>query len=546
MTREKSGKCPGKERDFQRSTPFIRIEKLFLVLHRILLRLSLTILTMKGQAFKVLIVSLTIDVVQEDFTWESCLPSVDVDTLVIGGGIAGLACAAHLKRNGQSVRLCERQGHLGGVIRTLRESGYQIETGPNSLFLRAEDPLLEYLSYLNIAQQAIPAGETGKKRFVLFKGKPVALPTSLTEGITTPLLSWKGKLRLIQELWVPPLEDEKEEESVAQFVSRRFGPDFLNYFIDPFVKGIYASKPEILSMEATFPRLVAMEDRYGSIIKAGVALMMAPKKSPSPLTKTIFSFQEGMGFLPAALSNFLDTDAGTNAEVTGCTRTDHGYRVSLLFDDETYYVTSRQIVLAGSASLSAELLSELCPKASLALSRIPYAPIAVIYMGFRRKNISHPLDGFGLLVPELEKKKILGILFSSSLFPSRAPDDHVLLTIFVGGMQNPKLAYAFDEDLLEIVKAEVQSILETSGNPDFLRIQRWEEAIPQYTKGHIERINEIRQALPRNMHLAGAYLDGVSVSQSFTSGIEAAKAVLQANDDPGLQEAPPHTGTPAT
>ena len=454
------------------------------------------------------------------------MSSLDVDALVVGGGIAGLACASHLKRHGLNIRLFERHDHLGGVIRSLREGGYLIETGPNSLYLRPEDPLLEYLSFLSISDQAKSAGEAGKKRFVLQNGKPVAFPMSIKEGLTTPLLSLKGKIRLLGELWVHPLEDAPDEESVSEFVTRRFGPEFLNYFIDPFVKGVYASKPDLLSMSATFPRLAAMEDRYGSIIKGGFALKRGSSSPQNSLTKTIFSFPGGMGFIPKSLAAYLDTDAGTNAEVIGFTKTDSGYLVSLLFEEEMYYIKARHLVLATSASHSAELLSDLSPEASRALSEIPYAPVAVVYMGFHRKNVSHPLDGFGLLVPELEKRKILGILFSSSLFPERAPEDHVLLTVFVGGMQNPKMAFSFDEDLLEIVQEEVRSILGTSGLPDFLRIQRWEEAIPQYTKGHLERIERIRQALPDNLHLAGSFLEGVSVAQTFTSGTNAAKEIL--------------------
>ncbi len=459
--------------------------------------------------------------------WKSVMSSLDVDVLVIGGGIAGLACAAHLKRSGLNIRLCERHDHLGGVIRTLREDGYLIETGPNSLYLRPEEPLLEFRSFLELSDQALLAGETGKKRFVLLDGKPVALPMSIREGLTTPLLSLKGKLRLLQEIWIPPLEGSQNEESVAEFVSRRLGPEFLDHFIDPFVKGVYASKPELLSMAATFPRLTTMEDHYGSIIKGGLALLRSPKKRVNPLTRTIFSFPSGMGFLPESLAKFLGSDAGTNAEVVGLTRTDSGYLVSLLYDEEIYYINSRQIVIACGAPHTADLLSVICPEASAPLFDIPYAPVAVVYMGFHRNVVSHPLDGFGLLVPESEKRKILGVLFSSSLFPERAPKDHVLLTVFVGGMQSPKLAYAFDEDLLDFVQKEVRSILGTTKPPDFQRIQRWEGAIPQYTKGHLDRVERIRQTLPDNIHLAGAYLEGVSVSQSFTSGIEAAMSVLK-------------------
>ncbi len=454
----------------------------------------------------------------------------DIETLIVGGGIAGLACAVHLKENGRSIRLVERNDHLGGVIRTLCEDGYRIETGPNSLFLRSEDPLLDYIKKLGLEKESVQAGLTGKRRFILKGGKPVPLPASILEGITTPVLSLRGKLRVLKEPFVPSYEPDDPadppEETVAQFVERRFGPEFLDWIIDPFVKGVYASSPEILSMGDTFPKLTDMEDRYGSIIRGALAMQWAPKPSPAPLTRSIFSFSEGMGRLPKAFGDFLGTDAGTNADVIGCTRTPNGFRTALLFEDETYYLHSRHVVLAGSATQASELLQEISPEAGGPLSEIPYAPIAVVSMGFARKNVSHPLDGFGLLVPTKERRKILGILFSSSLFPGRAPENQVLLTVFAGGMPNPKLAFTFDEELIDIVGREVESILGTKGKPDFLRIQRWEGAIPQYTLGHRSRIERIMDALPEGIHLAGSYLSGVSVSQSFTSGIDAAKKIL--------------------
>ncbi len=454
----------------------------------------------------------------------------DIETLIVGGGIAGLACAVHLKERGRSVRLVERNDHLGGVIRTLSESGYLIETGPNSLFMRPEDPLLGYIEKLGLEKKVVQAGLTGKRRFILKRGKPIPLPTSILEGVTTPALSLGGKLRVFKEPFIPPYEpDELEdptEETVAQFVSRRFGSEFLDWIIDPFVKGVYASSPEILSMGDTFPRLTALEDRYGSIIRGALAMQWGPKPPSSPLTRSIFSFTEGMGCLPKALAEFLGTDAGTNAEVIGCTRNSNGFRTALLFDEETYYLHSRHVVLAGSANQASELLQEISPESGGPLSEIPYAPIAVVSMGFSRKSISHPLDGFGLLVPTKERRKILGILFSSSLFPGRAPEGQVLLTVFVGGMPNPKLAFAFDEDLIEIVEKEVETILGSKGRPDFLRIQRWEGAIPQYTLGHRNRIERLKETLPEGIHLAGSYLSGVSVSQSFTSGIDVARKIL--------------------
>ena len=455
----------------------------------------------------------------------------DIETLVVGGGIAGLACASHLKLSGRSVRLVERNDHLGGVIRTLNESGYRIETGPNSLYLRPEDPLLEILFKTGLDHRILFAGSTGKKRFILKDGRPIPLPLTFLEGLTSPVLSLGGKIRVLKEPFVPPFEMDPgsgdQSETVSGFVERRFGQEFLDWIVDPFIKGVFASTPEILAMEDTFPKLVSMEDAYGSIIKAALAMQFGKKSPKTPLTRQIFSFDQGMGCLPTAIADLLGTDAGTNAEVVGCTQTPDGFRTALLFDDETYYLRSRHVVLASSAIHSAEILQDLSPGAVNALGEIPYAPIAVVAVGYARKNVAHPLDGFGLLIPTKERRKILGILFSSSLFEGRAPEGQVLLTVFVGGMSNPKLAFSFDEDLIEMIENELKSILGTKSRPDFLRIQRWEGAIPQYTQGHRNRITRALTDLPKGIHLAGSYLSGVSVSQSFTSGINAAHEILK-------------------
>ena len=458
------------------------------------------------------------------------MPTEDVETLIVGGGLSGLACAAHLKRNGRTFRLVEQNDHLGGVIRTLSDSGYQIETGPNSLLARPEDPLLEYLSFANLAEKIQTAGRTGKKRFILKNGQPVALPMSLSEGIFTPVLSLSGKMRLLKEPFIPPATGTEglssEDETIADFVRRRLGEEFLESLIDPFVKGVYASDPHLLSMADTFPRLVAMEKTYGSLIKGGLALARQKKGAAPPFSREILSFSSGMGALPQYLAGLLGEDAGTNAEVIACSRSENGFRTALLFEEETYYIRSKHLVLALPAIQIAPLIAQLAPGAAPLLEKIPYAPIAVVYLGYPRERIAHPLDGFGLLVPSKERRKILGALFSSSLFPGRSPEGHVLLTVFAGGMVQPKLAQAFDEDLLPIVTGEVKSMLGATGAPSYVRIQRWGAAIPQSIPGHGARIRAIESSLPPGLHLAGAYMGGVSVSQTFSSGIRAADTIL--------------------
>ena len=189
-------------------------------------------------------------------------------------------------------------------------------------------------------------------------------------------------------------------------------------------------------------------------------------------------------------------------------------------------MTSRRLILATSAPQAAELLEGDPDGPSGELKAIPYAPVTIAYVGFLREQVTHPLDGFGLLCPTVENRKILGVIFSSSLFPGRAPEGKVLLTVFVGGMTGQKLAQSFDEDLERIVLRELSELLGVKGSPAFFRIHRWEKAIPQLILGHGETIRTIRKKLPFGLRLAGNYLDGISIARAFESGVRAAEELL--------------------
>lgn len=447
----------------------------------------------------------------------------DCDTIVVGGGISGLAAAMALKKAGQTVRLLESRGYLGGAIHTVRDQGYLIELGPNSLVASGSDPLGDWISELGLSSRILAASPLSRNRFV-FHGNRL-LPVPLTPGsfLTTPLLSLRGKIRLLGE-WRVPRATDGFEETVGHFVRRRLGDEVLDVFVDPFVKGVYASDPDILSLKAAFPALDDLEREHGSLLKGGLSFLMKKKAGNGP--KGLFSFPSGLSELATACADYLGDDAGIHADVTKwASENGGGFRVGILYDEEEYYLTSRNLILATSAPEAAELLSP-AEKAADRLKEIPYAPIAIAYVGVRKDQVAHALDGFGVLFPTASRRKLLGVIFSSSLFPDRAPEGHVLLTVFVGGMTGQKLAYAFDDDLERIVMGELREILGLTGTPDYFRIQRWANAIPQYTLGHGDRIRGIWENLPPGLYLAGNYLEGVSVSKAFSSGLSAAKMTL--------------------
>jgi oxygen-dependent protoporphyrinogen oxidase len=450
----------------------------------------------------------------------------DCDTLVVGGGISGLAAALTLKEKGQDVRLLESRGYLGGAIRSVRDQGYLLEFGPNSLMVRPDDDIDAVFGDPDLMSGILSASTVSKNRFVVKSGKPVPLPLSPWAFLRTPLLSWRGRLDVLRE-WRVPARTGGPEETLSHFVRRRLGEEVLQYFIDPFVKGVYASHPDLLSVDAAFPLLVRLEKEHGGLFRGGLKTFLKRRKEPSGHTpRGIFSFSGGMSDLVEAIGKKLGEDVGTNVDVVKYTRLDEGFRVALMYDETEYYMTSRRLVLATSALHAAELLEGDPDGPSVELSAIPYAPVTVVYAGYGREQVLHPLDGFGLLCPTAENRKVLGVIFSSSLFPGRAPEGKVLLTVFVGGMTGQKLAQAFDEDLERIVRKELAELLGVTGAPEFFRIHRWEKAIPQYVLGHEETVRTIRKKLPPGLRLAGNYLEGISVARAFGSGVRAAKDLL--------------------
>ncbi len=451
----------------------------------------------------------------------------DCDTIVVGGGISGLGAAMTLKKRGQTVRLLESRGYLGGAMLTVPDQGYLLEFGPNSLMVTPDEPLMQWIRETGIEGHIIPTSGTGKNRFVLREGNLLPLPLSVASFIRSPLLSWKGKLRLLKEWGIPPKTDGMEE-TLGHFVRRRFGEEALRYLMDPFVKGIYASDPDLLSVGAAFPILRDMERHHGGVFRGMLSRLIRKKKSRSTNSYPgLFSFPAGVGEMVSAFEAYMGDDAGVHAEVTKWTMMEEGgFQVGLQYDDQEYYITSRNLVLATSAPDAGEILGPFLEGTSELLKSIPYAPLASCYVGFSREKVTHPLDGFGVLCPTAESRKILGVIFSSSLFPGRGPEGKVLLTVFVGGMTGQKLAHAFDEDLERIVLGELKDLLGIVGRPDFFRIHRWERAIPQYVLGHEDRVRRIRAGLPPHIRLAGNYLEGVSVAKAFASGVRAAEEIL--------------------
>ncbi|HVU24276.1 MAG TPA: protoporphyrinogen oxidase [Opitutus sp.] len=451
---------------------------------------------------------------------------------VLGAGATGLAAAHRLARLGHAVRVFEASSRVGGAIHTERTDGWLVEAGPNSL-LSGEPALPPLLDELGLAPARLAANPAAKKRFIVRRGRLVAAPLSPPGLITSPLFSPLGKLAILSELFTRP-RVRTTDVSLDEFVASHFGREFTDYALNPFVSGVYAGKPEKLSARHSFPKLWEMERLRGSLIRGSIAAAKA-RRARGESRHEIFSFQHGLqtliealaGRLPAGTLAFNATlDAIVPASDSAPPLPDpaQARRWSVVWHDAdgTAHTESFDAIVS---ALPAPALAQLRlgphgerPLAGLAAMEHP--PVSSLFLGFRREQISHPLDGFGALVPALEKRSVLGILFSSSLFPGRAPEGHAALTVMVGGARQPELAALPTDKLIAAVRRDLTELVGVSGEPVFVRHHFWPRAIPQYNLGHEQHLAVITAAERAHpgLFIGGQCRDGISVPACLAAG----------------------------
>lgn len=444
--------------------------------------------------------------------------STTADFAIIGGGISGLATAWFLQDAGFSVQLFEKNARVGGCIGTSDEDGYLVEAGPNST-LENTTAIGELVESVNLSRQLCEANREAKRRYIIKHGELLPLPGSPPAFLTTPLFSPLAKLRLLAEPFIGRLKCPHRkicEESIADFVRRRLGNEFLDWAIDPFVSGVYAGDPERLSVEAATRKIHALEMEYRSLIIGAIRRQMAGKRSGPAPSGRLISFADGMQSLPDAIASALGSErVHTGVGIDALQQQEDSW---LLQRDDQQTLQAKQVVLCLPADAAATLLEPIAPHISSELDEIEYAPIASVATGFRREQISHPLDGFGALIPRREHLETLGSLFSSTLFPGRAPKDHVLFTSFIGGARNPHVIEHHSDALVTRVLKDLGPLLGISGAPVYQKVQIWERAIPQYTIGHNGRITRVRHAMERlgGIHARANWLDGISVADCIS------------------------------
>ncbi len=440
-------------------------------------------------------------------------PNDVLDVLVVGAGISGLTAAFRLKRAGLCVAVIEASGRVGGAIETHSEAGFRFELGPNTV-LENHSAVSDLLRDTGLDDEAhrekIVASPAAKRRY-LWKGNRLEpLPGGPPGLLRTPLFSLGAKLRLLREPWVRRRSEAEiaaePDETVAGFVRRRLGGELLDYAVGPFVSGVYAGDPERLAVRWAVPKIFALEQEHGSLVRGA----LAKRKGPAP-GGAMFSFREGLETLPRRLAREIG-DVRIGIAARKVTRRAEGF----LVETDAGPISAQKVVLAVPADVVARLLEEATGGKSLEFAEIPYAPVAVVALGVQRSQVTHPLDGFGFLSPRRESLRMLGCLFPSTIFPGRAPEGHVALSAFLGGRIDPEIvdpAIWSDDRLLCLVRKELGQAIGLSGQPAIAIIRRWPRAIPQYEIGHgrfVALAEEIERDLP-GLRLAGNFLGGVSV-----------------------------------
>ncbi len=481
-------------------------------------------------------------------------PPSSLRIAIIGGGITGLA-AAHriLELNpAAQVTLFEASGRLGGVLQTERRDGYLIERSAD-MFTTREPWALDLCRRVGIESELIETNKQHRRAFVVHKGKLVPVPEGFTlmspakvwPILTTPLLSPIGKLRMAWEYFTPRRKDTADE-SLESFVTRRFGREAFDRLIQPLIGGIYTADPSLLSMMATLPQFVEMERQAGSLIrgvrkKGGVGFQPAQKNEESG-QKAVGSRQEsgaryGMFLAPReGMQRLVDAVAAKlpagvvrlNAKVASISRTAKGtqWRVDVSGEEPKEFDA---VILAAPSSISGKLLESVDSELAGLVGSISHAGCNVALLGFRREQIAHPLDGFGFVVPTIEKRRIIAGSFSSVKFPGRAPEGKVLLRVFIGGALQPELLSLSDAETSKIVLEELRDLLGITGEPEFCDIARWHGAMPQYHVGHLDKVRQIEErtaAIP-GLALAGNSYHGVGVPFCVHDGEQAAERVLK-------------------
>ncbi len=443
------------------------------------------------------------------------------DIIIAGGGISGLTATYKLLENGKDVRLLHMGEEAGGALKTVHKNGWTLETGPNTIVV-TNVFLRDLIQSLGLDGKVVEARPASKNRYIVKDKQLMALPGGAFDFLRTPLFSGRAKLRLLKEPFIKRGTDP--DESLADFVRRRLGDEFLTYAINPFVAGVYAGNPENLSTRLAFPMLGVLEDKYGSLIKGQFKIKPEDRK-PGDLPRSsapMVTFKKGNKDLIDALTTKIGDNRVSSFKISRIEKNEQGFKV---VSSDGKALKCSKLVLTLPLFALQEIEWSGFDEELNKMPEVEYPPLTVVHLGYKKEQVAHPLDGFGMLVPEAEKLNILGCLFNSSLFENRAPDEnHHLLTCFIGGSRNPAYALEDDEKVLSRVREDINMLLGVKSEPVMHHITRWNRAIPQYTTKY-KAVYSHLEAMEQNntgLHYLGNFRNGISVPDCIRNAVKLA------------------------
>lgn len=452
---------------------------------------------------------------------------------IVGSGVSACACAVRLKQKGIEFTILEKENVPGGKLVTDRVGDLVVEGGPDS-FLPEKHWTLDLIREVGLSDQLLPTNEEHKGTYIYSRGRlhrlpegvMLMVPTMITPLMRSRLISWPGKIRMGMELFVPK-KKSVDDESLARFVSRRLGRECLERIAEPLVAGIHTSNPDNMSVRATFPRFLDMEQKSGSLIRGMVRAMKknaSPGKGSGSGMTYFMSLKGGMQDLMSTCFRFVGADnIATGSAVRSITRTAGGYAVTIGSEQAVFDA----VVLTAPSYSAADMVKAMDPYLAGRLSSIEWSSTATISLAFRKEDLPSNLPGFGFLVPRVEKRRISAATWSSVKWSFRAPPDRVLVRCFVGGGHDEELVFYEEADLVRIVREELESISGIRANPVASRIYRWEKSMPRYTVGHLDLVASIDEALSAcpGLFLIGSSYRGIGIGDCVKSGFDAAERI---------------------
>lgn len=470
--------------------------------------------------------------------------------VIIGGGITGLAAAYELKKKikennlAVEVVLIEKEKKLGGVFATEKVGNFLIEGGPDSFEMFKPAPL-ELAKELGIDDQVIDGNDELHRTYIFVNGKLQEVPRGLlglvpdkiSSLVFCPLLSVRGRLRAALELVTPPLKRRGTELSIGEFYKRRFGHEIFEAIAEPLFGSIYACIPETISIKSCWPRGLALEQEYGSLVRGMLIKRKEAKKAskkegdqPKKKASMFKSFKGGMSTLTDTLVERIGQEIFlTGREVIGVTVNSGGKTFEIFLNSGERIEADACIMATAPSNATAQLVKDIDRGIADMLLRTPFVSSATVSLGFKKEGFGHPLDGFGFLVARKESKRVKAMSWSSTKFAGRADEDHVLIRSFVGNAQEETIVYQSDEDILKAVREDIKDIMGVTAEPVLHRIYRWPNAMPQYTLGHGERVKFIEERLKRypGLYLVGDAYRGMGLGDCINEGRRAAQNAIE-------------------